>query len=107
MSRLKSVRAPQFKDWPDVDEALREICEAQIKLDELDGELTRRINEIKDQMAPLTQAANLRIKELTGLIEDFVEAHRDDFDGKKTRELNFGAVGLRQSTSIGLPSDKD
>ncbi len=107
MPRIKSVRAPQFKDWTEVDEALREIGEAEIALEELDAELTRKINEAKDALAPRTQSAHLRIKELAGLIEDFVEAHRDDFDGKKTRTMNFGEVGLRQSTTIGLPTDKD
>jgi phage host-nuclease inhibitor protein Gam len=106
MARRNSVKAPALKSWQEVDEALREIGEAEIKLEEIDGEVTRLCNEIKDKFAILAQSANARIKERTGQIEDFVEAHRDEFGDKKTRLLNFGETGWRQSTSILLPKGK-
>ena len=42
-------------------------------------------------------------KRLERQIKEFAEAHRDDMDGKKTKTLNFGAVGFRKSTKIKLP----
>jgi phage host-nuclease inhibitor protein Gam len=107
MAKLRSVKPPALNDWQEVDEALREIGETEIKLSELEGEMTRQINEIKDKYALLSQPVSARVKELTGQIEGFVEAHRDDFDGKKTRTLNFGETGYRQSTTIVIPKDKD
>lgn len=107
MARRKSVRIPVLKDWTDVDAALREIGEAELKKEEIEGDMTRKINEIKDKAAATSQPIDDRIEKLTRDIEDFVEAHRDDFDGKKTRVLNFGETGWRQSTSVIVPSKKD
>jgi phage host-nuclease inhibitor protein Gam len=107
MAKRRSVKAPALKSWQEVDEALREIGESEIKLEEIDGEVTRQCNEIKDKYAPQSQSINARIRERTGQIEDFVEAHRDDFGEKKTRLLNFGETGWRQSTSIVIPKGKE
>jgi phage host-nuclease inhibitor protein Gam len=98
---------PALKGWQDVDDALRKIGESENKLEELEGEMTLQINEIKDKYALMSQPLNERIKELTGQVEDFVEANRDDFGDKKTRTLNFGETGFRQSTAIVIPKGKE
>ena len=33
--------------------------------------------------------------------------HRDDMDGRKSKQLTFGTVGFRRSTRIALPSAKE
>jgi phage host-nuclease inhibitor protein Gam len=107
MAKQRSVKPPALNDWQEVDDALREIGESEIRLEGLEGEMTRQINEIKDKYALQSQPVKDRIKELTGQIEGYVEAHRDGFDGKKTRTLNFGETGYRQSTAIVIPKGKE
>lgn len=106
MARTRIKSQPVFKNWAEVDEALREIAEREIAVDEIEGEMNRQINGIK-KCADLERKPHLdRISQLGKDIKEFVTEHRDELDGK-TRTLTFGSTGFRISTSVIIPKAKE
>lgn len=106
MARTKIKEIPALKNWDDVDAALKEIAENDIKLDEIEGEMNKQINGIKISSGLEAKPIQDRIDKLGKDIKEFVTEHKDELDGK-TKNLNFGKTGFRLSTSLGLPKAKD
>lgn len=107
MARKHIKEAPALKSWEQVDAALREIAENEIAISDVEGEMNRQINGIKATADLEAKPFRDRIDKLGKDVKDYVTAHRDEFGGKKTMELNFGSTGFRQSTTIGLPRDEE
>ena len=103
MARQKILKEPTLKNWEDVDNALRELGEAEIRSSEIIGEMNRLINEVKEMAAEEQKPYQNRIRQITEDIKVFVEQNRSDLGGKKTKELNFGKAGWRQSTAVTVP----
>ncbi|NPV70309.1 MAG: host-nuclease inhibitor protein Gam [Firmicutes bacterium] len=91
--------APALKTWEDVDQALREVGLIEIQIEALEGDLNRRIAEMKDETARKAKPMMDRRDLLGHLLREFVEANKEGLAGK-SRELNFGTVGLRRSTQV-------
>lgn len=107
MSRKHIKEAPALKSWEQVDGALKEIAENEIALSDIEGDMNKQINGIKITAAQEAKPHQDRIDKLGKDIKEFVTEHRDELGGKKTRELNFGQTGFRQSTTITLPRDEE
>jgi phage host-nuclease inhibitor protein Gam len=95
----------ELKLWEDVDTALREIAEAEISLNEIDGQMNLAINTAKEHAAKLAKPLNSRVKALEALVKSFAEAEKSEMEGK-SKQLNFGRVGFRQSSSVSVPAKK-
>lgn len=106
MARQKIKEIPVLKSWDDVDNALKEIAENEIKLDELEGEATKQIHGIKLAAGIEMKPYQDRIDALGRDIKEFVSEHKDELEGK-TRAMKFGKTGFRLSTTLSLPSAKD
>lgn len=89
-----------------MDKTLREIGQIDYEIEAMEAKYNRKITDLKaalaDKAAPLKERKTL----LERLIKEFSEAHKDGLDGKKSRELNFGQIGFRQSTKIILRNVK-
>lgn len=107
MARKRIIEAPALKSWEDVDAALREIAENQIALQDIESEMQRQIIGAKKVAEQDSKPHADRISKLERDIKEFVEDHRDELGKAKTRALNFGEVGYRLSTTIGLPKAKE
>jgi len=103
MARKKVAAA--FKTWDDVDNAMREIIEAEGCVDEVEIELNRIIATAKEEAERRIKPMTEKIRSLEVQMRAFVESRRSDIDGK-TQKLNFGRTGFRLSTRVVVPSGK-
>lgn len=95
----------ELKTWDDVDKCLREIAECELTLGNIETDLNMTINEAKERAAKLAKPLQARVKALTALVKAFAEESKGDMDGK-SKQLNFGRVGFRQSSSVNIPVKK-
>ena len=80
MARKRVIEAPSLKSWEDVNDALRQIAEAQIAVGDIESDMQK---------------------------QTFVTDHRDEMGKAKSMTLTFGEVGFRLSTSVSLPRAKE
>lgn len=106
MARTKIKEAPVLKSWEDVDDALKEIAEAELDIVDIEGEMNKQIQGIKLTAAQEAKPIQDRITSLGKDIKAFVEEHRGELDGK-TKTLNFGKTGFRMSTKVILPKAQE
>ena len=104
MARKRVVEAPSLHSWEDVNDALRQIAEAQIALGEIQSDMQKQIlGAQKVAEEPL----NDNVAKLEREIKSFVTDHRDEMGKTKSVVLTFGEVGFRLSTSVSLPRAKE
>jgi len=103
MGKQVTESAFELKTWEEVDTALREIAECEISLNEVDGNMNIAINDAKEIAAKLAKPMQTRIKTLQVLVKAFVETNKADISGK-TKVLNFGKVGFRQTSRVSVPT---
>lgn len=100
MARKRVIEAQSLKSWEDVNDALRQIAEAQIALGDIESDMQKQIVGAKkvaeDQSKPYKDA----IARLEHELKEFVSEHRTDMGKTKTMTLTFGEVGFRLSTSV-------
>lgn len=106
MARIKIKADPVFQSWEDVDAALKEIAEKQLALMEIEGEMNKQMNGIKQSAALEAKPHQDRVDKLSKDVEAFVTEHRGELGGK-TKVLNFGATGFRLSTKVIIPAAKE
>jgi phage host-nuclease inhibitor protein Gam len=96
----------QVTNWEEVDSTLKRLAEITVAVAKINGDATIRMNEIKLEAA--NKAAPLQVEKeaLERQIELFCEANKAEFADKRSKELNFGTVGYRVSTSVPIPRDK-
>jgi len=99
MARIKITDIPVFQSWEEVDDALREIGERELKLSEIEDEYNKQINGIKIISVMEAKPHQDCIDSLSKNIKDFVTEHRGEIKGK-TKVLNFGRTGFRISQKI-------
>ena len=107
MGRKRVIEAPSLKSWEDVNDALRQIAEAQIALGDIESDMQKQIigaqKVAEEQSKPIKDA----VARLEREIKAFVTDHRDEMGKAKSMTLTFGEVGFRLSTSISLPRAKE
>ena len=103
----KKLNMITLHSWQECDEALRTIGEHTRDIAAIEGVMNEQIANAKtiaaDKAAPLKE----QIAELELALRDYAMTHRDDMDGRKSKQLTFGTVGFRRSTRIALPSAKE
>lgn len=95
-----------LKSWTEVDDVLREIGRIDLEIESMEAEYNRKITDLKEELANQAQPLQERKAFLERLVKEFAETHKDGLDGKKSRELNFGRIGFRQSTKVILRNVK-
>ncbi|MCD9025769.1 host-nuclease inhibitor Gam family protein [Cohnella silvisoli] len=96
----KKIETPVLTDWEQVNEALRDLIEIDQQVYLAEATMNNQINQLK-------QAAELKVKPLLARKEKlekniliFTASRADEFKVLKTKNLTFGEVGFRKSTSI-------
>lgn len=103
MARKRVVEAPSLHSWEDVNDALRQIAEAQIALGEIQSDMQKQILGAQKVAEEQSKPLNDNVAKLEREIKSFVTDHRDEMGKTKSVVLTFGEVGFRLSTSVSLP----
>lgn len=107
MARKRVIEAPSLKTWEDVNDALRQIAEAQIALGEIQSDMQKQILGAQKVAEEQSKPLNDNVAKLEREIKSFVTDHRDEMGKTKSMVLTFGEVGFRLSTSVSLPRAKE
>lgn len=107
MARKRVVEAPSLHSWEDVNDALRQIAEAQIALGEIQSDMQKQILGAQKVAGEQSKPLNDNVAKLEREIKSFVTDHRDEMGKTKSMVLTFGEVGFRLSTSVSLPRAKE
>lgn len=107
MARKRVVEAPSLHSWEDVNDALRQIAEAQIALGEIQSDMQKQILGAQKVAEEQRKPLNDNVAKLEREIKSFVTDHRDEMGKTKSMVLTFGEVGFRLSTSVSLPRAKE
>lgn len=107
MARKRVVEAPSLHSWEDVNDALRQIAEAQIALGEIQSDMQKQILGAQKVAEEQSKPLNDNVAKLEREIKGFVTDHRDEMGKTKSMVLTFGEVGFRLSTSVSLPRAKE
>ena len=107
MARKRVVEAPSLHSWEDVNDALRQIAEAQIALGEIQSDMQKQILGAQKVAEEQSKPLNDNVAKLEREIKSFVTDHRDEMGKTKSMVLSFGEVGFRLSTSVSLPRAKE
>lgn len=107
MARKRIVEAPSLHSWEDVNDALRQIAEAQIALGEIQSDMQKQILGAQKVAEEQSKPLNDNVAKLEREIKSFVTDHRDEMGKTKSMVLTFGEVGFRLSTSVSLPRAKE
>lgn len=107
MARKRVVEAPSLHSWEDVNDALRQIAEAQIALGEIQRDMQKQILGAQKVAEEQSKPINDNVAKLEREIKSFVTDHRDEMGKTKSVVLTFGEVGFRLSTSVSLPRAKE
>ncbi len=107
MARKRVVETPSLHSWEDVNDALRQIAEAQIALGDIESEMQKQIIGAQKVAEQEGKPHRDEIARLEREIKSFVTEHRDEMGKAKSMTLTFGEVGFRISTSISLPRAKE
>lgn len=107
MARKRVVEAPSLHSWEDVNDALRQIAEAQIALGEIQSDMQKQILGAQKVAEEQSKPLNDNAAKLEREIKSFVTDHRDEMGKTKSVVLTFGEVGFRLSTSVSLPRAKE
>jgi phage host-nuclease inhibitor protein Gam len=105
MARKKVPVFVPLSSWEDVDKTMSELAAACRCIKEIEAEMNRQVDKIKDEASRLAKPYQNRVSELEHQICDFVTEHRAELKGK-TRKLVFGSTGFRRSTKVHIPSKK-
>ena len=90
----------KIENWQHADEYIKRIADLQLQITESQASAKGRIDKIKEALAADVALRYESINLYHRSIEAFVMEHLGDFQGKQSRQLNFGKLGWRKSTFI-------
>lgn len=103
MARIRIEESPKLASWDEVNLSLAEIGEHKRDIEAIEAEMQKAIDDAKLAAEMQARPHQEAIKRLEAGMIGYVDDHRDEMDGKKTKDLNFGQVGYRKSTKVMLP----
>jgi len=95
-----------LSNWDEVDLRLRRIGEIQIALEKIEGDMTLRINDIRQDYEESAETFKSERRDLEEAITSFSEMHKDEFTKTRSKELNFGLVAYRVVRKIMIRSNE-
>ena len=87
-----------LKSWDEVDDSLSIIADNQVRLNKTEAIMNEEIQKIQKKHQPDLDRRNTDILQEAHNIELFCTDHKEDFDAKKTKVLNYGKVMFRLGT---------
>jgi len=105
-SRRIRIEDTRLKSWKEVDEALWLIGQTQMTIEAREAEMNARIDAIKAETAEAVRPLQEQIAAKELAIQQFVTENRESIGGK-TKVLNFGKTGFRQSTRLIIRQERE
>ncbi|HEY3277473.1 MAG TPA: host-nuclease inhibitor Gam family protein [Syntrophorhabdaceae bacterium] len=102
----KESAASEYRDWNDVDRALRKLGEIDIRLARLEGDMTLRVNEIRADYEKRAEGLKRDRKNMEAGIEAFALERKEEFAKVRSKELTFGTISFRVVHRITVRSKK-
>lgn len=102
MARIR-IEEARLKSWEDVSVTLKMIGECQIAIEAIEADMNTKISDLKLNAAIKSRVYQDKIKRFELEIKQFSEENKPDIKGK-TKFLDFGKIGFRESTKIALKS---
>lgn len=96
----KRIAGTALANYQDVDNALRRIGELDRDLGLAQAATDEAIDQIKQAHKERTEPLHATKAALERQLKEFAEAHRVDFAEIRSRELTFGSISFRRSTSV-------
>ena len=97
---MRNAQVLELKNWEDVDNAVRRIGEIDIEIGKIEGEMTLKINEIKEAGNIKAEGLRNERKKLEKNVEFFAINCKDEFLKTRNRVLSFGKVAYRVTSKI-------
>ncbi|MCR5260612.1 MAG: host-nuclease inhibitor Gam family protein [Candidatus Gastranaerophilales bacterium] len=89
-----------YTSWEEVNAAMKELGELNVKKQKLEGEQTEKINKIKAETLAKAGAIKTQIAEIEKNIERFAMQNKSEFLKTRTKKLTFGTVSFRLVESV-------
>lgn len=93
-------------NFNDVDIALKRLCEVEVGIDKINGEVTLECNRIKEARKSEVERLESEKAYIEQQITLFCEENKHEFSQKRSRELTFGEIGYRIVKSVSVPRVK-
>ena len=97
----------KINNFADVDNALKRVCELEVALTDINGEITLKCNEIKDAQKARVEKLDSEKKYIEAQITAFCESNKAEFAEKRSKDFTFGKIGYKLSKSVSLPRIKE
>lgn len=81
--------------WTDADASLKQIGDINSQIKKQEADMNLKINKVQDQYQPEIDRLNELKIGLERNLQLYCEEHREEFEGKKSKELSFGTVSFR------------
>lgn len=91
---------PLFKEWNQVDEALKQIAKIEQTLKINEAKLNQDINSIKTRVQAEAKPLLEEKQRLEKNIREFTEANVNEFTDKKSKDFTYGQVGFRKTSTL-------
>lgn len=89
-----------YKNWEEVNSAMKELGELNIQKQKLEGEQTVKINKIKAETLKKAGIIKTQISEIEKNIERFAMQNKSEFLKTRNKKLTFGVVSFRLVKSV-------
>lgn len=103
----KRLESSGLKTWGDADNTLLDIGRLERQIEQEEATLQESIAQAKEATAARVKQLQAQIKGLDAQLQVFAQGHQEDFDGKKSKTINFGEVGFQYSTKVIIPRKKE
>ncbi|HOT73758.1 MAG TPA: host-nuclease inhibitor Gam family protein [Anaerohalosphaeraceae bacterium] len=100
--RIKADSLIAIQSWEEADKLLAILGTELAFIEQQEAEADRIIQGAKEELLYRVRPAQERIEKIVRSLEAFCTARKEDFGKNKSRQLNFGTLGWRKSTSLAL-----
>lgn len=96
-----------YKNWSEVDIAIRNLGQLDIKKAALEGKMTLEINNIKEKYIQQAEEIKQVSAKLRNEIERFCEQNKEHFIKKRSKNLTYGTISYRLAESVKYTSNEE
>lgn len=97
----------QINSFNDIDIAGKRLCEVEVEIEKINGEVTTLCNEIKERFRLQIEKLSSEKAYIEQQITAFCEENKSEFAEKRSKEFIFVKIGYKISKSMSLPRLKD
>lgn len=96
-----------INSFEDVNLALKRVAELYVGIENINGEVTIKCNEIKESRAIEIKKLQDELNFVEQNIYTFCQDNKHEFAEKRSKVFTFGSIGYRISKSVSVPRTKE